>query len=173
VIATIHKGADFGHAAGYPFGPGERGGHVDPRVLGGDQVLLGGPRSRDWVADMAFCARLRPEVVRPVWHCSLRAAPRDPVLDDTVWAAIGRRHVAAMGLGEHPWVVLRHGVGHVHVVAGRVNAYGEVWHDRNDYVRARASVRVIEREYGLAVVDVRHQSARSGRAPGVGAESPG
>jgi hypothetical protein len=173
VIATIHKGADFWHATGYLFGLGERGSHVDPRVLGGDQVLLGAPRSRAWVADMAFCAGLRPDVAHPVWHCSLRAAPQDPVLDDVVWAAIARQHVAAMGLGGHPWVVLRHGVGHVHVVVGRVNAYGEVWRDRNDYARARASVRLIEREYGLAVVDVPHRSARYRTASGVGAESRG
>jgi hypothetical protein len=173
VIATVRKGANFGHTFGYLFGPGEHGEHVDPHALTGANVMLGDSRGRDWVADMRFCAGLRPSLSRPVWHCSLRAAPQDPVLDDAVWAAVARLHVAAMGLGGHPWVALRHGVDHVHVVAGRVNAYGEVWRDRNDYARARASVRMIEREYGLAVVDVPHRSARSGMAPGVSAESPG
>jgi hypothetical protein len=84
VIAVIRKGINFGHAAACLFGPGERGEQVDAHAVAGDSVLLGG---RDWVADMRFCARLRQGVSRPVWHCSLRAAPRDPLLGDRGWAA--------------------------------------------------------------------------------------
>lgn len=54
--------------------------------------------------------------------------PRQPLghatLEDPAWAAIARQHVAAMGLAGYPWVAVRHGVDHVHVVAGRVNATG-------------------------------------------------
>jgi hypothetical protein len=35
VIAVIRKGSDFGHAAKYLFGPGERGEHVDAHVMAG------------------------------------------------------------------------------------------------------------------------------------------
>jgi hypothetical protein len=103
VIGKIRKGRDFGGLAGYLYGPGRREEHVDPRVVAGDYVLLGDPRSwRDWAADMTFYARLRPDVGRPVWHCSPRTAPEDPVLDDARWAAIARQHIAAMGLAGHP-----------------------------------------------------------------------
>jgi hypothetical protein len=80
VIAVICKGSSFGHAAAYPFRPGERGEHVDAHVVAGGNVLLGDRRGRDWVADMRFCAGLRPSVSRPVWQCLLRAAPRDRLL---------------------------------------------------------------------------------------------
>lgn len=101
VIATIHKGASFSHAAKYLFGPGENGEHVDPRVLTGGQVLLGNPRGwRDWVADMRFCASLRTDVARPVWHCSLRAAPKDPVLEDAERMV---REMAAGGPSRPGW----------------------------------------------------------------------
>jgi hypothetical protein len=170
VIATICKGTDFGHAAEYLFGPGERGDHVDPHVLAGANVLLGDSRGRDWVADMRFCAGLRPSVSRPVWHCSLRAAPQDPVLDEARWAAIAGELVAALGLARHPWVAVRHGGTHVHVLAGRVNAYGEVWRDSMDYARAMAAVRAIEREHGLVAVD---SPGRYGGASGAQAQSRG
>jgi len=170
VIAVIHKGSDFGHAAAYLFGPGERGEHVDPHVVAGGSVLLGDPRGRDWIADMRLCAGLRPGVSRPVWHCSLRAAPQDPPLDDPAWAAVAGEFVAALGLARHPWVAVRHGGRHVHVLAGRVNAFGEVWRDSRDYARAMAAVRVIERDHGLVTVEGpgRLWAARGGRAQSAG-----
>jgi hypothetical protein len=170
VIAIIRKGADFRRAAAYLFGPGERGDHVGAHVVAGASVLLGDLCGRDWVADMRFCAGLRPSVARPVWHCSLRAAPQDPVLDDASWAAIGCAFVAVVGLDRHPWVAVRHGGNHVHVLAGRVNAYGEVWRDSNDYARAMAAVRTIEHENGLVAVD---SPGRYGDGSGSAAESRG
>lgn len=102
---------------------------------------------------MRFCAGLRPGVSRPVWHCSPRAAPQDPVLANARWAPIARELVAAVGLDRNPWVAVRHGDNHVHILAGRVNAYGEVWRDSKKYGRAVAAVRAIEREHGLVAVD--------------------
>jgi hypothetical protein len=43
-------------------------------------------------------------------------------------------------------VAVRHGGRHVHVLAGRVNAFGKVWRENPDYARAMAAVRVIERD---------------------------
>jgi len=170
VIAVVRKGTNFSHAAAYLFGPGERGDQVDPHVVTGGNVLLGGSHGRDWVADMRFCAGLRPGVSRPVWHCCLRAAPQDPLLTDPDWATIADELVTALGLARHPWVAVRHGGNHVHVLAGRVNAYGEVWRDSRDYARAMAAVRVIERDHGLVAVD---SPGRRRAAPGGRAQSPG
>jgi len=49
---------------------------------------------------------------------------------------------------------------------GRVNAYGELWRDSNDFARAMAAVRAIEREHGLVAVDSpgRYGGASAGRA---------
>jgi relaxase-like protein len=161
VIAKIRKGRDVGGLARYLFGAGRREEHVDPRTVAGDQVLLGDPRQwATWVADMRFCAGLRPDVARPVWHCSLRTAPEDPVLDDARWAAIARQHITAMGLAGHPWVAVRHGSDHVHIVACRVNATGAVWRDGHDYARAMRSARAIEARYGLARLDRRGAAGR-------------
>lgn len=52
-------------------------------------------------------------------------------------------------------MAVRHGGPHVHVLAGRVNAFGEVWRGSRDYARAMAAVWVIERDHGLVPVDGR------------------
>jgi hypothetical protein len=48
-------------------------------------------------------------------------------------------------------VAVRH--GGLHVLAGRVNAFGKVWRESRDYARAMAAVRVIERDRGLVPVE--------------------
>jgi hypothetical protein len=150
VIGKISKGASFAGLARYLFGPGRREEHADPRAVAGDGVLLDDPRQwQTWVADMAFYASRRLDVVRPVWHCSLRTAPQDPVLDDNQWAAIAAQHVEAMGLAGHPWVAVRHGDDHVHIVACRVDAHGRLWRDSHDYARSMRSCRQLEYDHGL------------------------
>jgi hypothetical protein len=161
VIGKISKGASFVGLARYLFGPGRREEHHDPRVIAGDGVLLDDPRQwRTWVADMAFFAGRRPDVARPVWHCSLRTAPEDPVLDDTRWAAIAAQHIAAMGLAGHPWVAVRHGDDHVHIVACRVDAHGRLWRDSHDYARSMRSCRRLEHDHGLTALT---RDRRTGR----------
>lgn len=161
MIAKIRKGADFAGLARYLYGPGKREEHVDPRAVADGLVLLDDPRAwAGWVADMRLYAGLRPDIARPVWHCSLRAAPEDPVLSDGRWAAIAAQHIEAMGLAEHPWVAVRHGVDHVHIVACRIDPAGRVWRDSHDYARAMRSMRAIERDHGLTRLGERGPSGR-------------
>lgn len=81
-------------------------------------------------------------------------------------AAVAGELVSALGLARHPWVAVRRGGNHVHVLAGRANAYGEVWRDSRAYARTMAAVRVIEREHGLVAVDSpgRRTATRDDRA---------
>jgi hypothetical protein len=67
-------------------------------------------------------------------------------------------------------VAVRHGGNQVHVLAGRVNAFGEVWRDSRDYARAMAAVRVIEADHGLVAVEGpgRRLAASGGRAQSAG-----
>jgi hypothetical protein len=159
MIGKISKGASFGGLAAYLFGPGRREEHRDPRTIAGGNVLLDDPRQwATWVADMRLAAGQRPGVARPVWHCSLRTAPEDPVLDDATWAAIAAQHITAMGLQHHPWVAVRHGADHVHIVASRVDAHGRLWRDSHDYARSMRSCRQLEHDHGLTAVTRRRPS---------------
>ncbi|MGO1516651.1 MAG: relaxase/mobilization nuclease domain-containing protein, partial [Arthrobacter sp.] len=50
---------------------------------------------------------------------------------------------------DHPWVMVRHGSDHVHVVVSRVSDLGEVWHGRNDRRAAQSACTRLEQEHGL------------------------
>lgn len=154
VIAKITRGSDPGGLARYLYGKGRirdgREDHKDPRIVASGRVMRDDGRGwRPWVADMSWCIQQRPKVATPIWHCSLRLAPEDRTLTDAEWGAIAQQHVTAMGLAEHPWVAVRHGDDHVHIVACRVDGDGKLWRDSHDKLRVMRSCRAIEREHGL------------------------
>jgi hypothetical protein len=162
VIAKISKGKTFAGIGRYLYRVGKgHEAHVNPRVVAGDRVMRDDSRGwRPWVDDMVWCAEQLPDVVRPVWHCSLRAAPEDRLLTDAEWGRIAAEHIETMGLAGHPWVAVRHGDDHVHIVACRVDVQGQVWRDSHDYARATASARTIEQGHGLAAVVPKRANSR-------------
>jgi Relaxase/Mobilisation nuclease domain len=165
MIAKISKGSTFAGVGRYLYAVGKNHeAHSNPRAIAGDGVLRDDRRAwRPWSEDMQWCAERRPEIKKPVWHCSLRAAPEDRLLTDEQWARIAGEHITAMGLTGHPWVAVRHGDDHVHIVACRVDGSGKVWKDSHDYSRAMKSARAIEVEHGLAVVDADRPSSRQAK----------
>lgn len=102
-----------------------------------------------WAADVRHTQQQRPDITKPIWQASLRVAPGDRVMDDQEWADIASRFMDDMGVGEHPWVAVRHGKDHIHVVVSRVNDTGEVWHGRNDRRQAQSACTRIEKQHDL------------------------
>ncbi len=121
----------------YLFGPGRREEHTDPRL-----TLVAGwrhpadlepPLRADGKRDFTTLAGLllQPQAAlgkrayaRPVWHCSMRAAPEDRMLSDDEWAAIAHDVMDRAGLSPYGqedeavrWVAVRHGQDHIHIVA--------------------------------------------------------
>lgn len=73
----------------------------------------------------------RKEIKNPVWHASLRNTARDRTLSDATWADMGQSFAEEMGFAEHPWVMVRHGHDHVHlVVSGSATRGGLAWPER-------------------------------------------
>lgn len=154
MIAKISSGASPAGLANYLHGPGRENEHYyglseGGCVIGGNLMVDGDRDGHRWARDMHEAAKLRPEVGKPVWHMSLRAAPEDPVLRDEQWCEIAQRHGEAMGWADHPWVVVRHGEDHVHVVVSRVDFEGRLWSNSNDRYKARAACLEVEKSYGL------------------------
>lgn len=105
----------------------------------------------------------------PVWHCSLRNAPGDPVLSDAQWAEVvedlmDRTGIAARGdLDGCRWVAIRHADDHVHVAAVLVRQEsGKRVHPFRDFVRARETCRDWERKLGLAPTAAADRSSVTG-----------
>ncbi|WP_329134023.1 relaxase/mobilization nuclease domain-containing protein [Streptomyces sp. NBC_01476] len=166
MIPSIHKpGAHSVGAIGYLYSTG-RGheAHTDPHLVASLDGLAPDP-ARDPQATFKHLAAyldLPVQAVDPaerpaqhVWHCSVRAAPEDPVLTDAQWADIARRMVHATGIapegddGACRWIAVRHADDHIHVLATKVRQDGTKPRDSYSYKRAQAEARRIEADYGL------------------------
>lgn len=154
MIAKISNGAKFAGLAAYLHGPGRENEHAyglseGGQVIGGNLLVEGDRDGHRWAQDMRAAAQTRPDIDKPVWHMSLRAAPGDPVLTDAQWRDIAQTHAKTMGWGGYPWVMVRHGEDHVHVVVSRVDYDGKVWSRSNDRYKAREASLQVERDYRL------------------------
>ena len=119
----------------YLYGSGKKNEHTDPHLVAAWRDLAGlePPRRPDGRRDfrrLTDLLRLPHDALgdrghdRPVWHCSVRAAPGDRTLSDAEWAQIAADLMDRTGLcprgQEHEavrWVAIRHADDHVHIVA--------------------------------------------------------
>lgn len=158
MIAKITRGSNPGNIGAYLHGPGKanehqfkQGGKIRPGgiVIGGNLGTDGQSRPEIWVKEMRAAMRTRPEITKPIWQVSLRNTAEDRTLSDVEWRDIGQGFAERMGFEDHPWVMVRHGEDHVHIVVSRVSDEGQVWHGRNDRRAAQSACTELERENGL------------------------
>ena len=171
MIAKITRGERAGDIAAYLHGPGKANEHTytigNVRRSGG--VVIGGNLGRDghtegasWAADLREAVSTRPEISKPIWQVSLRTAPGDRRLSNEQWRDAATIMAQRMGYEEHPWVMVRHGEDHVHIVVSRVSDTGQVWHARQDFRAAQSAATALEKHFGLTQAP---RQEAPGRAP--------
>lgn len=169
MIAKITRGKNPGDIGAYLHGPGKANEHTytaaGQRVSGGVVVgsnigAEGQTDPRWWAGELRKALNTRPEIKNPVWHASLRNTKGDRTLSNDQWADIGQSFAEDMGYAEHPWVMVRHGDDHVHIVVSRVSDVGEVWHARNDRRAAQTACTKLEKAYGLQVAPRRREQVK-------------
>ncbi len=173
MIAKITRGSRVGDIAAYLHGPGKANEHAyrdGSRTIRGGQVI-GGNLGREgdqtgtkWAQDLRAAQSTRPEIKNAIWQTSLRTAPGDRRLSDQEWADAGQTFAERMGFAEHPWVMVRHGEDHVHIVTSRVSETGAVWHARQDFRQAQSAAKQLEQDYGLREAP-RQRAATRTRTP--------
>ena len=96
-----------------------------------------------------------PGYGKPVWHCSVRAAPGDRILSDAEWAQVAAGIMHRTGLAPEGddlgvrWVAVRHAADHIHLVATLARQDGtrpKIW---NDFYRVREACQDAEHRFGL------------------------
>jgi hypothetical protein len=118
----------------YLYGPGRHEEHTDPHIVAGwrHPAELEPPLRANGTRDFRrlFGLLNQPDVVlgkwgfrRPVWHLSMRAAPRDKVLSEDEWAQIAGDVMNRTGLSPYGqeddavrWIAVRHGDDQLAVV---------------------------------------------------------
>ena len=151
----------------YLFGPGRREEHTDPHIVAGwrHPAELEPPLRADGHRDFRRLLGLLNQphaamgtwgLARPVWHCSMRAAPEDKMLSDDEWAQIAFDVLHRTGLSPYGqeddavrWVAIRHGDDHIHIVAMLARQDGRRPGVRNDRYRVREACLAAEQRYGL------------------------
>ncbi|HMH94481.1 MAG TPA: hypothetical protein VK586_25780, partial [Streptosporangiaceae bacterium] len=90
-------------------------GYYDPAYLEADHYPDGSPDTRRLAGLLLMpLAAWRPSCDKPVWHCSVRAAPDDRILSDAEWAAVAQEVMDRTGLAPADddfavrWVAVRH-----------------------------------------------------------------
>lgn len=158
MIAKITRGERAGDIAAYLHGPGKANeheytvGHVRRSggiVIGGNLGREGHTDGASWAADLREAAGTRPDISKPIWQVSLRTAPGDRRLSDQQWQDAATIMAERMGYEEHPWVMVRHGEDHVHIVVSRVSNTAQVWHARQDFRAAQSAATAMEKHFDL------------------------
>jgi hypothetical protein len=151
----------------YLYGPGRHEEHTDPHIVAGwrHPAELEPPLRADGGRDFRRLLGLLNQphaamgtwaLARPVWHCSMRAAPQDKMLSDDDWAQIAcdvmdRTGLAPFGQEDDAvrWVAIRHGDDHIHLVAMLARQDGRRPRVGNDRYRVREACLAAEQRYGL------------------------
>ena len=166
MIGKVLRGTNARRLLYYLYGPGKANEHTDPHLVAGfgDPAELEPERRPSGAPDLRRLAGLLaqpptalagPGYGKPVWHCSVRAAPQDRVLPDAEWAQVAAGIMHRTGLAPERddlgvrWVAVRHAADHIHLVATLARQDGarpKVW---NDFYRVREACQEAERRFGL------------------------
>ncbi|ALO95152.1 relaxase/mobilization nuclease domain-containing protein [Streptomyces sp. NPDC000987] len=164
MIPRIHQqGSNTLGLLHYLYGKGTHEEHIDPHLVASFDGMAPDPgrdpsvtkKDLQHLLDQPLSlldADQRPD--KHVWHCSVRAAPDDPVLSDEQWGDIARRMVAATGIDPGDgagcrWAAVRHADDHIHIIATLVREDGRRPDHHRSGKRAQAECRLIEKELGL------------------------
>ncbi|MFF2651106.1 relaxase/mobilization nuclease domain-containing protein [Streptomyces sp. NPDC058045] len=191
MIPRIHKqGSNTLGLLHYLYGKGTHEEHVDPHLVASFDGMAPDPgrdpsvtkKDLQHLLDQPLAlldADQRPD--KHVWHCSVRAAPDDPILSDEQWGDIARRMVAATGIDPGDgagcrWAAVRHADDHIHIIATLIREDGRRPDHHRSGKRAQAECRLIEKELDLhqvapgdgtaakrATSAERHKAEREGR----------
>ena len=149
MIAKIVRGSGFRGALNYALNEGKKS--IDGKIA----VVIGGnmpdTTAKKLTADFKICQRLRPDIAKPVWTESLRAAGGDIFTADQ-WNDIAYSHLKNIGFDPdtHMYVVVQHPQdNHIHIVANRIGIDGNLYLGRNENLIASKDCRRIEKEYAL------------------------
>ncbi|WP_411761194.1 relaxase/mobilization nuclease domain-containing protein [Streptomyces tunisiensis] len=191
MIPRIHQqGSNTLGLLHYLYGKGTHEEHIDPHLVASFDGMAADPgrdpsatkKDLQHLLDQPLSLRdadRRPD--KHVWHCSVRAAPDDPILSDEQWGDIARRMVAATGIDPGDgagcrWAAVRHADDHIHIIATLIREDGRRPDHHRSGKRAQAECRLIEKELGLhqvapgdgtaakrATSAERHKAERTGR----------
>ena len=156
--AKIKRGKGFSGVLRYTMDDGKQAEPVAGNMSGDD--------ARSLSAEFAVVREIRPDIERPVFHCSL-TLPAGEKLDGSKWQAVADDFMQRMEFPEStPWTAVRHSDtdhDHIHIVASRVSLDGAVWHGKFEAYKAIEATQQLEKEHGLTITEGREKKVQQHR----------
>mgnify|MGYP000910270286 CR=1 FL=1 len=119
------------------------------KMIGGN---MAGETPRELAKEFGQARKLRTDIKKPVWHCSLNL-PAGEILTEEKWQEVVNSFLKKMEVPkENQFCIIRHSdtnYDHVHIALNRVNLNGRVWSYANDVYRAIDACQALEKEFGL------------------------
>ncbi|MDJ0091638.1 relaxase/mobilization nuclease domain-containing protein [Pantoea allii] len=140
-MQKIKRGKSFTGVVLYALKPGTHH-KTDPVVIGGNML---GASAAELITEFSASVSLRPDVVKPVWHNSLRL-PIAESLTTKQWVSFADDYMNRMGFNDtHLRCYVMHddeAGQHIHIIASRVDLIGgKLYLGRNENL---ASTRIIQ-----------------------------
>jgi hypothetical protein len=166
---NITRGGGFRGALNYVFDVGPEATHEKKAELIGGNMI--GDNPIELAREFSVVRKLRPDIKKPVWHCSL-ALPKDERLSSEKWHEVARDFMGCMGfdIDKTPYVAVRHNDtehDHIHIIASRVSLDGSVWLGQWEVRCAIETTQELEKKHGLIVTpgfgDTRAERKKSTR----------
>ncbi|NES64020.1 MAG: relaxase/mobilization nuclease domain-containing protein [Okeania sp. SIO2D1] len=176
--AKITRGKSFKGILQYIYDSGNKAtGDKTPFQVGGN---MAGATPQQLTREFVVVRKLRPEIERAVWHCSLSLPPGERPTNEQ-WNEITKDFMEGMGFSDHtPYVAVRHSDkehDHIHIVASRIGADSKVWVGKWEAYKAIEVTQQLEEKYDLtrvafkpaekkrATYKERHKAERTGIEP--------
>ncbi|AFI89749.1 relaxase/mobilization nuclease domain-containing protein [Pectobacterium parmentieri] len=148
-MQKIRRGKAFAGVVLYALKPGSHH-QCTPYVIGGNML---GDIAGDLIAEFNTTKTLRPDVVKPVWHNSLRL-PKSEALTDAQWSEIADDYMSRMGFSEthlRCYVLHDDEAGqHIHIIASRIDlTNGTLYLGKNENLISTRIIQQLECDYSL------------------------
>lgn len=148
-MQKIKRGKSFAGVVLYVLKPGTHH-KTDPVVIGGNML---GDLASELIAEFSASASLRPDVVKPVWHNSLRL-PQGESFTAKQWVMFADDYMNSMGFSEthlRCYVIHDDEAGqHIHIIASRVDLVGgKLYLGRNENLISTRVIQELELAHDL------------------------
>jgi len=121
------------------------------KMIGGN---MAGENPRELSKEFGQARKLRTDIRKPVWHCSL-SLPEGEILTEEKWAEVTDAFLKKMEVDpSNQFCIIRHSDtahDHVHIALNRINLSGRVWSYANDVYRAIDACQKLEKEFNLTL----------------------
>lgn len=148
-MQKIRRGKSFAGVVLYALKP-ETHHKTAPVVIGGNMM---GDSATDLIAEFCASASLRADILKPVWHNSLRLPQWDSLTEEQ-WATFADDYMTRMGFSDthlRCYVLHDDEAGqHIHIIASRVDLIGgKLYLGRNENLISTRLIHELEKDHCL------------------------